>query len=116
MLYCIVSCIHTLITQYNTVTQPVKAGLCYLKHFMNFYIDKYTQVINDCKTPIDYQKAYTRIVNNICSIILGRGFNQDIDEYLNENSTKKEFFEWWNGMKYDLHIKAYAKPLQLPAQ
>lgn len=92
-------------------------GFCIYKHlYMNYYIDKYQQLINDCKEAKDYQKAYTRISSANASIILGRGFNQPIDEYLEQNPIKKEFNEWWKSIFNDLHVKAYGKPFTKPAQ
>lgn len=82
---------------------------------MNYYIDKYSPLILDCKTLAEYRRVYFRISAAIGSIILGRGFNQTLDEYLADKPVKQEFFKWWMEINNDLHIKGFGKPLK-PAQ
>lgn len=77
---------------------------------MNHYKKMYQPLIEGCKTPADYSKVYARISAAIAGLILGRGVNQSMDEYLADKPEKKEFYIWWMGIKDELWDKTNVKP------
>lgn len=62
---------------------------------MNFYIDKYSKLLIACQDKKQVDSFYQRCSSDIASIILGRGFNEELDEYLSKDQTKAQFFHWW---------------------
>jgi len=58
----------------------------------NSYI---TRALGWIKTNQHISKVYVRINSTIASMIIGRGFNQSVEDYLNENPEKKEYYDWW---------------------
>lgn len=73
----------------------------------NHYISMFEPIISNCKNKHDYQSAYTRISSCIAGIILGRGFNQSLEDYLSSNPVKHAFYNWWMAIKDTLHTKAF---------
>lgn len=43
-------------------------------------------------------KAFLRVREMLASTVLGRGFNEDIEDYVRSNSGVSEFSEWSNGV------------------
>jgi len=72
----------------------------------NHYIDMFQPVIDACKTSEEYGKAYIRISSCVAGIILGRGVNQSLEDYLAANPVKKVFFDWWHSVRHDINAKS----------
>lgn len=77
-----------------------------IKQTSNYYIDKFQPIIDACKTSADRGKAYIRISSCIAGIILGRGVNQSLEDYLKANPTKQVFFNWWHQVRHELNAKS----------
>lgn len=73
----------------------------------NYYIAKFQPIIDACKNKKDYSAAYIRISSCVAGIIIGRGVNQELSDYLAQYPIRNEFYNWWMGIKDNLHAKAY---------
>lgn len=65
----------------------------------NVYINKYATKLNACETDADFKKFYSECSAAIASLILGKGYNEPFDEYLNKLPSKREFYNWWMAIK-----------------
>lgn len=62
------------------------------------------------------ERVYERISQTIASMIIGRGANQSLDDYLSAKPELKEYYEWWMEHKDKLNelipdrVKFYVEP------
>lgn len=67
----------------------------------NFWISKFETLLTNAKSTRETEEIEQRMGALVASFIIGRGFNEEFDAYLEKNPVKKEFVEW-RRKKYNL--------------